>query len=145
MKVSDVNIDDEFITVKVEDSIINVSKSIATGGVPDAVVVNEKEEVVGTLDDYDIVSKVLAEERDPTLINASEIMSTHPPIRLETELNEVYNSMKSLDVSMLPVTDGERKLLGVVTIMDILEAMAYDDYQSRGLRGFFNKLLRRRD
>lgn len=145
MKVSDVNIDDEFITVKAGDSIIDVAKSIATGGVPDAVVVNEKEEVVGSLDDYDIVSKVLAEEKDPNSMVASEIMSTHPPIKLETKLEEVYESMKSLDVSMLPVTDPERKLLGVVTIMDVLEAMAYGDYQSRGLRGFFNKLLNRGD
>jgi len=145
MKVSDVNIDDEFITVNADDTIIKVAKSIAQAGVPDAVVVNENDQVVGSLDDYDIVSKVLAEEKDPMTMKASEIMSTHPPIKPDTKLNEVYESMKSLDVSMLPITDEGRKLLGVVTIMDVLEAMAYDDYQSRGLRGFFNRLLNRGD
>ena len=145
MKVSDVNIDDEFITVKATDSVIAVAKAIATGGIPDAVVLNEKDEVMGSLDDYDIVSKVLAEEKDASIITASEIMSTHPPIKLETNLTDVYESMKSLDVSMLPITDAERKLLGVVTVMDVLEAMAYDDYQSRGLRGLINRIFRRGD
>ena len=61
MIVSDVEIDDEFITVKGSMTIIEISKEMARVGIPDAVVVDDDDKVLGAVDDYDIVSKCLAE------------------------------------------------------------------------------------
>jgi len=141
MRVSEVTIDDEYITVQGGDNIIDVAKKIAKSSVPDAVVIGENGIVLGSLDDYDIVSKVLAEELNPAEVKAEDIMYVPPPIKPTTELTEVQETMKKLDVTMLPVTDDNKKLLGVVTIMDVMEGLAYSEYQSRTFVGSIKRLF----
>lgn len=121
--VNEVDIDDDFIVVQGSDNVIDVAKAITTAGVADAVVVDDKQMVLGVLDDYDIVSKVLAEEKDPKSVKAEDIMYSAPRVKLETTLTEVYESMQQQEASMLPVVDDDNKLIGVITINDVLESM----------------------
>lgn len=121
--VKDVTIDDDYITVKSNDTVIEVAKAIAKAGVPDAVVIDEKGHVLGVLDDYDIVSKVLAEEKDPKVVKAEDIMYAPPPVKLETELKAVHDILQELEATILPVVDEEKKLIGVITIMDVLDGL----------------------
>jgi CBS domain-containing protein len=127
MKVDDVEIEDDYITVKESDSIMAVAKAIAEAGIPDAVVVDDKNHALGALDDYDIVSKVLALEKDPNVVTAKDIMYAPPPVRITTTLKETHEIMQKLEATMLPVVDDEKKLIGVVTIMDVLEGLAYEN------------------
>ncbi len=137
MTVSKVQIDDDYITVNSDDTIIEVAKAIAKAGVPDAVILDAENNVLGVLDDYDIVSKVLAEEKDPRVITAAEIMYAPPPVKLDTPLEKVHEILTQLEASMLPVVDESNKLLGVITIMDVLDGMM----RNRGVVGWFKGLI----
>ncbi|MCY3410993.1 MAG: CBS domain-containing protein [Candidatus Heimdallarchaeota archaeon] len=119
--VNEVQIDDDFIKIKADDTIISVAKAIAKAGVPDAVVVDESDKVLGILDDYDIVSKVLAEEKDPKVMTAKDVMYAPPLVKLDFDLDKVYEIMQQMEASMLPVVDNDLKLLGVITLNDVLE------------------------
>ena len=127
MKVSDVTIDDEYVTVNGEASILEVAKTIAKSGIPDVVVIDNEERVLGALDDYDIVSKVVAEGQDPNKIKAKDIMFAPPPIKLDTELEAAHEIMEELKVTVLPVVGEGRKLMGVLTIMDVLEGKTQEN------------------
>ncbi len=127
MKVKDVEIDDDYVVVHNADSILDVAKKIAEAGIPDAVVLDADDKVVGSLDDYDIISKVIAPEMDLKSTTAADIMFVPPPVRLSTELEKVHEMMEKLEATALPVIDDDNKLLGVITIMDILEAEAFEN------------------
>ncbi|MHA2169274.1 MAG: CBS domain-containing protein [Candidatus Kariarchaeaceae archaeon] len=127
MIVDEVEIEDDYITVKETDSILEVAKAIAKAGIPDAVVVDNDNHALGALDDYDIVSKVIAMEKDPNELTAKDIMYAPPPVRKSTTLKETHEIMQQLEATMLPVVDEEKKLIGVVTIMDVLEGIAFEN------------------
>ena len=116
-----------------------LAKAIAKAGVPDAVILDENNQVLGVLDDYDIVSKVLAEEKDPKVVTAADIMYAPPPVKLETELSKVHEILTQLEASMLPVVDDDKKLLGVITIMDVFDGLM--DQQQGGIVGWFKGLI----
>ena len=138
MIVSDVEIDDEFITVKGSMTIIEISKEMARVGIPDAVVVDDDDKVLGAVDDYDIVSKCLAEEKDPMVLTAEEIMFSPPPIRIDTDLKAVHEMMQELEATMLPVTDTEKNLKGVVTLMDVLDGLGRERQSMSLLQRIFS-------
>lgn len=124
MLVSEVTIDDDYITVKVDDTVLQVAKAIAKAGVPDAIVLDQDDKALGALDDYDIISKAIAPEKDINKMTAKDIMYAPPPVKLDTDLDEVHKIMNELEATVLPVVDDDRKLLGVITIMDVLEGKA---------------------
>lgn len=123
MQVSEVNIEDEYVVVKETDSIYVVAQTLAKAGISDAVVLDDDDKVLGALDDFDIVSKVLAPEKDYKTMIAKDIIYAPPPVKLSMNLSEAHQIMKELDAMMLPVVDENRKLLGVLTIMDVLEGL----------------------
>ncbi|MHA2090773.1 MAG: CBS domain-containing protein [Candidatus Kariarchaeaceae archaeon] len=127
MIVDEVEIEDDYITVKETETILEVAKAIAKAGIPDAVVVDNENHALGALDDYDIVSKVIAMEKDPSELTAKDIMYAPPPVKKSTTLKETHEIMQQLEATMLPVVDEEKKLIGVVTIMDVLEGLAYEN------------------
>ena len=137
MKVSNVNIEDDYIVVDAKDNLVKVAKEMAKVGIPDAVVTKEDGSVLGALDDYDIVSKCLAEEKDPKNMTAEDIRYAGPKVKLYTDLTEVNNTLQSLRATILPVVDDDNKLLGVITINDVWEGMA-DEEETKG---FFAKLF----
>lgn len=140
MNVGDVEIEDDYITVKETDNILAVAKAIAEAGIPDAVVVDEENHAIGALDDYDIVSKVIAMEKDPKEVSAKDVMYAPPPVRKSMSLTETHEIMQQLEATMLPVVDEEKKLIGVVTIMDVLEGLAMQD-QPQGIVSWFKGIF----
>lgn len=138
MFVSDVEIEDDYVVVKATDTIFAVAKTIAEAGIPDAVVLDDDDTVLGALDDFDIVSKVLAVDGDPKTVTAKEVLYAPPPVKLTTTLKEAHEIMQELDATMLPVVDEQKKLLGVLTVMDVLEGLS-KEYENLS---FFGKLKR---
>ncbi|MHA2029653.1 MAG: CBS domain-containing protein [Candidatus Kariarchaeaceae archaeon] len=138
MFVSDVEIEDEYVVVKASDTIYDVAQAISKAGIPDAVVLDEDETVLGALDDFDIVSKVLAVDKDHKTITAKDILYAPPPVKQTTSLKDAHEIMQELDATMLPVVDDEKKLLGVVTIMDVLEGLA-KEYENLNFWGKLKK------
>jgi CBS domain-containing protein len=137
MKVNDVNIEDDHIVVNAKDNLIKVAQEMAKVGIPDAIVTKEDGSVLGALDDYDIVSKCIAEEKDPKEMTAEDVMYAGPKVKLDTDLSEVNKTLQSLRATVLPVVDDDNKLLGVITINDVWEGLA-DEEETKG---FFAKMF----
>ena len=141
MKVQDVQIDDDYITVVDSNTILAVAQILAEKGIPDAVVLDKDDKVLGTLDDYLLVTKVMATEKDPSSVTAKDIMLTPPTVTEDTDLEEAEEIMDDLDVTILPVVDENNHLLGVVTIMDVLEGLAKMHEPKGGILSFMRGLF----
>jgi predicted transcriptional regulator len=141
VKVGDVDISDDYLVVNTIDSVLEVAKFLKKEGIPDAVVVDDNDKVVGIIDDYVLVTEVLAEGKDVNETNAEDVMLTPPMVTVDTDLTEVEEILDKEDVTLLAVVDENDELLGVVTIMDVLEGLAKAHEPSGGLFSFLRNLF----
>lgn len=118
MKVKDLEIQDEYFTVESEETVLELARKITQTGIPDAVVMKEGKPV-GVVDDFDIVSKCVAENKDPATTTIGEIMHAPPFVTLDTDLERVDQIFDEMDPSIIPVIDNDKNLIGVVTLFDL--------------------------
>jgi len=79
----------------------------------------EGDRLVGTLTDRDIVTRVIAEGKDPQAVAVREVASTDlVTIDPQQDLNEVLRLMASNQLRRLPVVEDGR-LVGVVAQADV--------------------------
>jgi CBS domain-containing protein len=82
----------------------------------------EGDRLVGTVTDRDIVTRVIAEGRDPQSTSVREIASTDlVTIDPQQELDEALNLMARHQVRRLPVVEEDGRLVGVVAQADVAE------------------------
>ena len=87
-----------------------------TGVVP----IVEGDRLVGTLTDRDIVTRVVAEGRDPQSVAVREVASTGlVTIDPQQDLDEALQLMASNKVRRLPVVEQDGRLVGVLAQADI--------------------------
>lgn len=80
---------------------------------------------VGVLTDRDIVVKVVAMQVDPRTLTVGDVMSRQPVVAAETdELNKALGKMRHIGVRRLPVIGKRGQLVGVLSLDDILDALA---------------------
>jgi CBS domain-containing protein len=80
---------------------------------------------VGILTDRDIVVEIDAMDLDPKVITAGDIMSPELATVPESEgLLETIEIMRVKGVRRMPIVDAESRLVGIVTIDDLLEVLA---------------------
>lgn len=97
----------------------------------------EKTRPIGIVTDRDLVLAVMAEELDPSVFTASDIMSGDLVLASATmNTSEAIALMHAHKVRRLVVVDATGQLSAIATMEDRLEAMAHDlvDLAS-GLRG----------
>jgi CBS domain-containing protein len=82
----------------------------------------EGDRLVGTVTDRDIVTRVIAEGRDPAATSVREIASTNlVTIDPQQGLDEALSLMAEHQVRRLPVVEEDGRLLGVVAQADVAE------------------------
>jgi CBS domain-containing protein len=92
---------------------------VEPGAAPDT------QRVVGVLTDRDIVVAVLAREVDTRQLKVGDVMSREPLLAEEGQpVESVLCLMREVGVRRVPVIDREGYLAGVLSIDDVLEAMA---------------------
>jgi CBS domain-containing protein len=80
----------------------------------------EDDRLRGLITDRDIVVEVLAEGVDPRWVYARELARGKPvTVRADASVEDVIGRMKASRVKRLPVIDGEKHLVGMVTQSDI--------------------------
>jgi len=80
----------------------------------------EGDRLVGTLTDRDIVTRLVAEERDPGSTPVSEIASSDPvTVDSQQTLDDALRLMAQHQVRRLPVVEPDGRLVGVVAQADI--------------------------
>ena len=82
----------------------------------------EGDRLVGTVTDRDIVTRVIAQGRDPESTSVREIASTDlVTIDPQQELGEALQLMARHQVRRLPVVEEDGRLVGVVAQADVAE------------------------
>jgi CBS domain-containing protein len=89
----------------------------------------EGDRLVGTLTDRDIVTRVVAEGKDPQTVTVREVATTDlVTVDPEQDLGEALRLMASNQVRRLPVVEEDGRLVGVIAQADV--ARQADDKQT---------------
>lgn len=87
----------------------------------------EKEKLIGVVTDRDLVVRGLADSREPTSLQARDLMSTDViSCAPEESLKTVAKRMAKAQVRRLPVLS-DSKLVGILGLGDITQAIDDDD------------------
>lgn len=80
---------------------------------------------VGVLTDRDIVVSVLAKDVDPRSLRVRDVM-TRMPVVVDEERSLAFalQEMRRIGVRRLPVTSGAGNLVGILSLDDIVDALA---------------------
>jgi CBS domain-containing protein len=83
-------------------------------------VVGEHNRLIGVVTDRDIVCRVVAEGKDPSVITAEECM-THPVISVDEDdsLESVLATMEKHQIRRVPVVDGSGCCSGIIAQADL--------------------------
>lgn len=88
------------------------------------VVVNADRQPVGIVTDRDLAVRVVAQGRDPTQTTIGEVMTRSPAtVRADTAIEDALRTMRVHQCRRTPVVDGDGKLVGVLSLDDILELL----------------------
>lgn len=88
------------------------------------VVLNESKEPIGLVTDRDLTVRVLAEARDPVQTTVGEVMTrTIKTISEQTPVEEALGVMRSGPFRRVPVVDPDGKLVGLLSLDDILDLL----------------------
>ena len=118
MKVKDLNIFDEFATVK-DETVLEAAKLMKKKNVPDLVLVDDDKKPLGIISSEDIIMKVLAEEKDPKVVTISSISRKVKSFNEETDKEKIFEYMMETDNEIVPIIKEDGSLLGVCTISDV--------------------------
>ena len=102
------------------DAVWQAAERMHQRAVGALVVVNDAKEPIGVVTDRDLVERVLAERRDPSVVTVSDVMARPMTISDEASIESALARMRSGGFRRLPVVDRDGKLVGLVTIDDIL-------------------------
>lgn len=106
-------------TCKCDDSITEASKLLKKYDISSLIII-DKEEVKGILTVEDIVTKVVAEDKDPQKTKTRDVMIKNViNCQPQDPIEKVIETMNINSISQVPIMEGA-KLVGFVTIKDIL-------------------------
>jgi CBS domain-containing protein len=101
------------------ESLIDAAQKMARLDVGALPICGEDDRLKGMLTDRDIVTRVLAEDKDPRQVKAGELADGKPvTIGADDPAEEALRTMKEHKVRRLPVIDGHT-LIGVVSQGDL--------------------------
>ena len=94
-------------------------------GVGTLVILDEQKKPVGILTDRDLVERVVAKQLDSSQALVRDVMTRSPrTVSDEASIESVLSLMRSGRFRRLPVVDGDGKLVGLVSLDDILMLLA---------------------
>jgi Mg/Co/Ni transporter MgtE len=101
------------------------------------VVVDKEQRPLGVVTDRDLVVRMLAEARDPTETTLGEVMNRLPhTANEEMPIEEALGIMRFGSYRRLPVVNREGRLVGILSLDDIIDLLAEEF-------GEIGKLLRK--
>ncbi len=107
------------ITMSPDATVLEVAKSMASMDIGSIIIV-DKERAVGIITETDIVTRVIAEQKDPKTTNAKEVMSS-PLVHItpDTALTEAMRVMTRAGIRRVAILKND-SLAGIITSRDIL-------------------------
>lgn len=108
------------VTLAADKSIVEACRVLQEQNVG-CVLIEENGKLRGLLTDRDIALKVTAEKRDPRATKVREVMSTNlTTIPVNRTLHDLTTVMHTYHVRRVPIVDSDDKVLGLVTLDDLL-------------------------
>ena len=110
-----------------QTSVLAAARLMRQRHVGDLVVIesDDGQRPIGLVTDRDIVIEVLAEERDPAQVAVRSIMRTPVVLaRASEDLSEAIERMTTHGVRRVPVVDEHERLVGILTLDDVLTQFA---------------------
>jgi len=108
-----------------EESAQAAAERMSSRAVGSLVVVDEARRPVGMLSDRDLTVRVLAKSKDPRQTKVGEIMTAAPEtVKDDTPIEQALAVMRRGPCRRLPVVDVDGKLLGLLSLDDILDLLA---------------------
>ena len=111
--------------VDADETVWQAAVRMQSRAVGTLVVLNESKEPIGLITDRDLVERILAKQRDPNDTLVRDVM-TEPPkvIHEDASIESALSLMRSGRFRRLPVVDDNRKLVGLVSLDDVLILLA---------------------
>jgi CBS domain-containing protein len=117
-----------------DDSVQAAAQRMDARKVGSLVVVGEAHEPVGMITDRDLAVRVLAEGRDAARTPVCEVMTPHPKtVGERTPIEEALRLMRAGAFRRLPVVDRSGKLVGLLSLDDILDLLSEEFREIRGV------------
>lgn len=115
----------EVDTAEVHESVQMAASRLNDRNVGTLLVVGARGEPVGIVTDRDLTVRVLAKGKEALDTNVGEVMTPFPhTIYEDTPIEEAIRVMRSGPFRRLPVVDRDGRLVGVLSIDDVLDLLA---------------------
>jgi len=115
----------ELITAKPGDQLINVVALMYKAGVGSVVVVDDEQKPIGIFTERDLV-RVVA-EGVPMNMPVSHVMTRNVIVaKIDESLNTAAHKMLDHGIRHLPVVDDAGRLIGIISIRDVVKALITD-------------------
>ncbi len=112
-------------TIEPHESAYLAAERMLQRGVGSLVVVGSNEHPIGIVTDRDLVERVLAKGLDPAETPVQDVMSTGlNSVPEESAIESALWLMRTGKFRRLPVIDAQRKLVGLISLDDILMLLA---------------------
>ncbi|WP_326595658.1 CBS domain-containing protein [Streptomyces sp. NBC_01803] len=106
------------------DRAAQVMRELDVGALP---VSDENERMCGILTDRDIVVGCVAAGHDPTQVTAGELCKGTPRwVSSDATVAEVLQEMETHQIRRLPVIDGNKRLVGMISEADLARTLTDD-------------------
>jgi CBS domain-containing protein len=108
-----------------KQAVLDVARRMRDRRLGTVVVVDDQSRPMGIVSDRDVTVRLVAAGLDPARTPVRDIMSPMPTtVLLDTTLEAALGEMRMGRMRRLPVVDGMDKLIGIVTLDDILRLLA---------------------
>lgn len=110
---------------EMDEAAIDCARRMHARKVGTLVVVDGEKRPLGMVTDRDLTVRVLAEGRDPTQTTIGEVMTRLPhTVHEETPIEEALGLMRCGPFRRLPVVDPDGRLVGLLSLDDIVDLLA---------------------
>lgn len=119
-----------------DEAIRTAAQRMADRRVGALVVLDEARHPIGVLSDRDLVLRVIAPGKDPQATTVSEVMTRDPKTFPEAgPIEGALGLMRASGCRRLPIVDEAGRLVGILTVDDVLALLAEEFAQLGGIVG----------
>lgn len=124
--------------INFEKTLKDAAKMMADGNFG-ALPVEKNDKMVGMITDRDIALRALAKDRDPSTTTVETCMTEKIEYCFEDDdVNELVKKMKSSHRRRYPVVNKNKKLVGIVSLRELVTKIDDKDLMSTALEGIFH-------
>lgn len=117
----------EVDTAKVDETARAAAQRMGTRSVGTLVVLDGAHHPIGILTDRDLAVRIVGQGLDPSSVLVGEVMTGDvQTIHEGVEVEEALSTMRAKAIRRLPVVGSTGKLLGVISLDDILAHLAHE-------------------